>query len=247
MSKPLVLLSFQQAYLIDITLGSWTMLPYPGHWSQVPVAVGSSIVFVGIDSLHILDLTTQQFSRGLPMQHSRHLAAVVSARHKVYAIGGVLLEGYCTIAEVYDVHADQWRTLPSHPEPARSGMAAVNYNDDTLYLMGGCTGLGYSAGIHRLQLDTEVWDSVTVKLPSPNYLFGATQVNQQILVAGGLSRQAYLWDVADSFTAIGEMPEMECVRVTQLPVWTGQSVQMLTQDMHLLNLSLESGEWVLLG
>lgn len=118
-------------------------------------------------------------------------AAVVDG--KIYALGGVGEDGFCTKTEQYDPSADDWSIKASIPTPRSHFGVAVSENK--IYCIGGQYIKNYffreqSTGI------TEAYDPATdswktlAPMPTPQYSIQANTVNGKIYVMGGYINDA---------------------------------------------------------
>lgn len=132
----------------DTASDGWRMLPdAPVRWTDLNLGgVGATLYLAGgLDAQGVahgeafaLDPVDQRWQPipSLPPGEERGGAGVVSARDRVYLLGGVSSTGPLATCLAYNIAARTWEPLPALPAP-RAHPAAMRRSDGTLIVAGG--------------------------------------------------------------------------------------------------------------
>ncbi len=155
-------------------------------------------------SSYIYSETDNKFAAKAPMTQERAYHAIANRKDaEIYVAGGENATGLLDTAEVYDVKANAWKTLPSLTEPKKNVVLCL-CSDKYLYAVGGHGKDGEVDTIEVLNVaDIKAWERKTVKGAVAAEKLGAVQVaDNQILIFGGKvagkrSTAAMLYDIAN--------------------------------------------------
>lgn len=123
------------------------------------------------------------------MKVVRQLPAVLAIGHRVFVFGGCL----CTptralvACEVFDTKANTWTTIKEMPT-ARFAAAAVQVNDDEVWVLGGTDAKRLHLDVvESYKISTDTWTTLPWKLSERRAFFGAaySRVTGALLVASG--------------------------------------------------------------
>jgi len=114
----------------------------------------------------------------------RHHTATVAYEGKLYVIGGHEGISFTPKAEVYifDLISQTWSAGVALPEGRGAHGATVTGN--SIYVVGGVTEAGVSAGLLRFNLITQQWKNLP-PMPTAREHVAVSAVGNQLLVAGG--------------------------------------------------------------
>ena len=158
-------------------------LPQARHHGMAAV-VGDRLFFIGgytpdgLPSAAVWELVDDVWRDGPPLPAHVAAGAAVSVDEHIYVVGGVPDAGLFR----YDVADEQWTTLPA-PGTQREHVAAVIWNGDVWAIAGRWMGeIHATTEIH--DPESETWRAGP-SLSEPRSGFGATVVDDRIIVAGG--------------------------------------------------------------
>ena len=160
-------------------------------------------------SVSTTELFADSWSMKTSMTQARWGLGVIAVADKIYAIGGLSVDGYAGTNERYDPATDTWITLKAMPTP-RINFGIVAYQEK-IYCIGGSS---YDKeGNLEVGKMTEVYDILTnswaTKAAYPYGSFGmdAHVVDGKIFVVSGYD--LFMYDPSeDSWTKKSDMPEL---------------------------------------
>lgn len=146
------------------------------------------------DVVEEYDPEMDEWTTKAPMPTARHNVAVVAVNNKIYAIGGIYMEGLMPtesgppydVVEEYDPEMDEWITKTPMPTPRRNFAAAVV--NGKIYAIGGYTSDEDipSDVVEEYDPLTDTWTSKT-PMPTARVNVTASTVNDKIYAIGGIS------------------------------------------------------------
>ena len=150
----------------------------------------------------ILSIADGTWTLRAPMLEANSEFAVAEIHGEIYAMGGYPASRITQrTVQIYNIENDSWRLGPSLPMPINHGTASVV--EGILYLIGGATGGGSSAGGVGEQNSVYAFDPTIGKWknkqPMPTKRSGLVSAvaNGKIYVAGGRAPRAHDFAVYD--------------------------------------------------
>lgn len=161
-----------------------------------------------------------------PMNH----ATIATARKKLYVLGGLTGTGVMQPTGnsfVYNAQSDKWESIPSMPEDARRGTAAVGLWRDIIVVAGGLTYLNPFAGVQTTTSKVSAYNTVKKRwqslpdLPDSgrDHAGGAVWKDMFYVVGGRVSGRANV--KADVFALNPKRPRDGWTRKTSMPTARG--------------------------
>jgi N-acetylneuraminic acid mutarotase len=184
--------------MLETQTSTWHKLPpmkarrgmHPVMWrvGHVVYVAGGSDTHSGpsLSSLEMLDLTTMVWSEGPSMVVGRSFAAgtvLSDGQSLLVTAGKSAAKVYLSSVEVFNLQTNTWSTLESSIVPARGSHCCVLYKDQPV-ILGGESQTGTLSCCLKYD-ESGKWVSIA-DMPSPRHSFGATVVNKQIYVLGGI-------------------------------------------------------------
>ncbi len=178
---------------------SWTELaplPEPAHHMMVTAHKGRVFVFGGgpdlswqaTSSILVYDLATDAWTAAGEMPERRMSGEAVSLGDYIYLVGGT---GGTTAMLRYDPAEEAWSVLPGPAQP-REHVAAVAFNDELWVIGGRWGGTGALATVEIFDPASGVWRDGPEMIEARSG-FGAAEVGERIIVAGGEILGARPW------------------------------------------------------
>lgn len=156
------------------------------HWSSVPFSLPRKhpLLITG-DTNWEINTIERKIKEKPHMQFPRYYFASCVVLEYIYILGGVSIEGYTNICERYNTNSEHWEYIHSHIGQGKSGMAAVQWGNLKIFLLGGLDGVNYSASIECYDIDIGTWKLLPVTLPWATYYMNAAETANGIIILGG--------------------------------------------------------------
>ncbi|MGL6125517.1 Kelch repeat-containing protein [Chryseobacterium artocarpi] len=181
----------------NITDNSWSILNstlLPKRFANSETYDNKIYIFNGWGNSHleILDLATNQITKGATNRSYTGNAGSAIYNGKIYVFGGSGLNGAATTVfsdkfQYYDIASNTWNPLPDMPTARETKGKIVN---DKLYVIGGFNGTS-SRLINVFDLKTNLW---TDKYIMPSGISGHSLAvsGNKIFIIGGYNNQTFL-------------------------------------------------------
>jgi Kelch motif len=214
------------------------------HWSSVSFSLPHKFPLLITGDTN-WEINTDLFSiQDKPhMQFPRYYFASVVVLEYIYILGGVSIEGYTNICERYNTNTDQWEYIHSHIKPGKSGMAACQWGNLKIFLMGGLDGINYSDCIECYDVDLGIWKLLPVTLPWHTYYLGTAETERGILILGGKdNRECLVLDVSTLvFKHETALPSnIECTKFVQQSKRIGNFIYFMNLDGSVIQFNAET-------
>ena len=208
------------------------------HWSSVAFSLPRrNPLLIAGDTNWEINTIELQIKEKPHMQFPRYYFASCIVLEYIYILGGVSIEGYTNICERYNTNTEQWEYIHSHLGQGKSGMAAVQWGNLKVLLMGGFDGVNYSANIECYDIDQAIWKLLPVTLPWANYYMCAAEIPQGVIIVGGKDcRDCVFFDIANlTFKLECVIPQsLECPKFLNQCKRVGNSIYFINLDGSLV-------------